>query len=141
LELLPEVAYAIVELPGMTDASRTPEARVFSTAPSVEIRSSSPEAEMKNSVWPSAVQPTARPEVLGTDRSPVIWGGAGGLGLGFGVGLGAGRGVVFTATTAAWPIFTPGAVFASAATVTWYWVLGASSPEAGWMTRLLPCQV
>ena len=35
------------------------------------------------------------------------------------------------------PIFTPGAVFASAATVTWYCVLGASSPDAGWMTRLL----
>src|SRR5260221_438169 len=108
---------------------------VFSTAPSEEIRLRSPEEAMKNIEWPSADQPMTRPEVPGSDRSAVIWGG------GVGVGLGGGRAVVVMATTAAWPIFTPGAVLASAATVTWYWVFGASSPEDGWMTRLLPCQV
>src|SRR5437868_4240599 len=106
----------------MTEASLTPDAIVFRTVPSEPIRSRSPEAAMKKRVWPSADQPTARPEVPARVRSPVIWGGAGGLGLGTGVGLGVGRGAVLTATTAACPIFTPGAVLASAATVTWYWV-------------------
>src|SRR5260221_7020612 len=99
---------------------------VFSTAPSEEIRLRWPEEGMKNIEWPSADQPMTRPEVPGSDRSAVIWGGGGGLGLGIGVGLGGGRAVVVMATTAAWPIFTPGAVLASAATVTWYWVFGAS---------------
>jgi len=71
----------------------------------------------------------------------MIFGSGVGVGLGCGLGLGDGSGAVFTATTAACPIGVPGAVLAAAATVTWYWVFGASMPETGWMTRLLPCQL
>ena len=88
---------------------------------------------------PSADQPTICPEVPLKECSAVICGAAAGDGLG--VSEGVGRGAVVTATALATPIFTPGAVLASAATVTWYCVLGASSPEAGWMESVLPCQL